>query len=131
MSANPHRGRETTLAGLARGVFRVWTESSVYLVSLNDDGHTLTRTPGEGLGAAPQVPGELAPPSDLRVDGDALELVSIERCVVGERAIFMVAMPAGVPVAPGYLGVTERTTTIVRGIESIGPRLIENNQTDG
>ena len=130
MSALPHRARISALTVLDRGVFRVWTESSAYLVSLTDDGHTLTRTPGRGLGAAPHIPGDLAPPSDLRVDGQALQLVAIERCAVGESAIFIVAMPPGVPVAPGDLGATERTTTIVRGIRGIGLHSRDDGRAD-
>lgn len=119
MSAETNQAPLTALTDADLGLFRVWTESSLYVLTLTQHGHTIARTPGEGLGAAPGIPGELAPPSNMRVDGDFLKLVTIERCVVGQSAIFMVAMPPGVPVAPGYLGVTQRTTTIVRGIERL------------
>lgn len=101
-----------------RGTFRVFTEASAYLVTLVDDRHTLLRSPGDGLGEFPGL-GPLAPTANLRVDDGLLDLLHIEKCAVGERAIFLVAMPDGVPVAPGYTGVTIRETTIVRGITRV------------
>jgi len=108
------------LANDDRGTFRVYTESSSYLLTLTDAGHTLTRTPGAGLGKEPGVPGVLPPAADLRADYQPFELLRIERCEVGERAVFLVRMPPGVPVALGT-EFTDRVTTIVRGIEKLEP----------
>ena len=109
----------TTLTDDSRGTFRLFTEASAYKVTLDDAGHTLTRTPGAGLGEMPGIPGGLAPVTDLRKDEQKLELLRIEKCVVGERAILWVKMPGGVPVPPGYLSETRRETTFVRAIESV------------
>jgi hypothetical protein len=93
---------ELTNADTAR--YRLHTESGTrYLIDL--DAHTLVRCPEY-----------LRPDSShLRRDGIVLELLSIERCRVGERAVFMLR---GVNSDPEIA--TQRATTPVVSIERLG-----------
>ena len=101
------------------GEFNIRTEASLYWVTLGPpDGlgeNLLLRVPGQGLGAPD---GDDPPTSTLRMDTRPITLTKIDKCVVGERAIFWVAMPADQVGVDNYAG-TRRETTIVRSIERI------------
>lgn len=104
------------LTGEDSGTFTVRTETSSYTVMLGGEEDLLIRVPGQGLGAAD---GEDPHTSDLRQDTRPITLSTIDRCVVGEPAVFVLALPDDVVDMPGTYVCTFRRTTIVRSIERV------------
>lgn len=91
-----------TLTDKDRGMYAVYTESSMYQIDLTDYGHGLRRRP------------ITSDASTLRQDDEPLTLLRIAECKVGERARFYLRLDHNTP--EGYLA-TMRDTTIVQRIE--------------
>lgn len=77
------------------GRFIIQTASSSYVLDLDSapggGGRTLVRQAGDGAGWTPEVPdGTEVPVAELRLDGEPLPLVKIERCTIGHAAHFIV-----------------------------------------
>ena len=69
-----------------KGVWRVSTETSAYILDL-DNGWG-QRLPGEGLGVGPEHEGEIVAVMPLYVDGGKFRLYGLD-CVLGERMFIM------------------------------------------
>lgn len=95
----------STITGASAGVYKVYTETSAYIIDRNRD--LGMRLPGEGLGSVDGHPVEVA---NLRHERTWFNLVDMH-CQVGERLSLFVT-----GIAPGDV-YTWRTGTIVRRIE--------------
>jgi hypothetical protein len=101
-----------SLEGKTSGVYKVYTETSSYIINLNRG--IAKRVPGDGLGKAPEEELEIKI-SDLRGDNKWFSLRNV-RAVVGQ---IMHLDCSGLGDESGY---TWRRTTIVRKIEKIDGR---------
>lgn len=89
------------------GRWRVWTESSCYLIDLKE--RWIIRERGAGVGPLPDLP-PLAEASTLRRDGDQIPLLEMYQLEIGKPMIMLLDVRGdGVS--------TVRTTTYVRGME--------------
>jgi hypothetical protein len=101
-----------SLEGKTSGVYRVYTETSSYIINLNRG--IAKRVPGDGMGKAPEEELELEVVM-LRGDNKWFNLRGV-RAIVGQ---IMHLDCEGINDAGGY---TWRRTTIVRKIEKIDGR---------
>jgi hypothetical protein len=101
-----------SLEGKTSGVYRVYTETSSYLINLNRG--IAKRVPGDGMGKAPEEELELEVVM-LRGDNMWFNLRGV-RAVVGQ------IMHLDCEGIDGTTGYTWRRTTIVRKIEKIDGR---------
>ena len=91
------------------GAWLVRTEMSGYLI--DRDAGTVTRMAGQGVGMDPEVPGQ-SWVAELRQDVEPVPLLSVDLCVEGERAIFLIDVRGdGIS--------TVRRTSLVRSVERI------------
>lgn len=90
------------------GQWKVITETSVHLIDY--DQMTVTRLPGQGGPAVPDLPEPSV--STLRKDAEAIPLLEAPDPVVGERCLlFLQIRDDGIP--------TQRLTTFVQAIEPV------------
>lgn len=91
------------------GAWLVCAEMSRYVI--DRDAQTMTRLAGQGDGMDPEVPGQ-AWVSELRRDGEPVPLLSVDLCVEGRLAIFLIDVRGD-----GISTVCQ--TSLVRSIERI------------
>jgi hypothetical protein len=101
-----------SLEGKTSGVYKVYTETSSYIINLNRG--IAKRVPGDGMGRAPEEELELEVVM-LRGDNDWFNLRAVS-AIVGQ------IMHLDCEGIDGTTGYTWRRTTIVRKIEKIDGR---------